>query len=576
MDAADSYVPRIWTLDEICARFQQVWLEGGAPSIESFLSDVPESKRASFFRGLLAVELEERRKKNQPVESTEYLQRFPQHRQIVIDAFGGQAPAAREKIAAAAPAKAPPAASESGSGVRIEMQVIAGPHKGRKFTFNQHDTFLVGRSAKAHLRLQNDPHFSRFHFRLELNPPHCYLIDLGSRNGTFVNDRQVQECALQSGDIISGGTTEMKILLDSADQTLYLPSPAAVAAPPSVAAPVANPPSAAETPAPETQSTYPLATAQPRTAPPTNVPGATDAPPSSAPSAPLLAFSRETPSAPAAARIPGYDVQKELACGDLGVLYRAVHLATQTTCALKVMRPATAVADKALQLFVRECGVLGQLKHPHIVKFVDQGSAEGVLFIATEYLPAIRLSEHLRDRLLSDRVRICGGLMMQILNALEYAHLLGFVHRDIKPGNIVISRKDNVLTAKLADFGVAKQFTNAGFSKLTKAGDVIGSLPYMAPEQFLNSREAQPTADLYSAGATLYTWLTSHTPHDFPAGRSQFLVVLEDEPVPIEERLPDVSADLAAFMSRALAKEPADRFSSAGEMRQALKAAINR
>ena len=165
-------------------------------------------------------------------------------------------------------------------------------------------------------------------------------------------------------------------------------------------------------------------------------------------------------------------------------------------------------------------------------------------------------------------------MINQVLAALQYAHSRSLVHRDIKPGNILIARDGQTLSAKLADFGVAKHYTNAGFSQITRAGDVVGSLPYMPPEQFLNSREARPSCDLYAAGAALYHWLTDHTPHDFPAGRSQFLVVLEDAPVPIATRLPETPPALAAFLDRALARQPEHRFASADEMRHALKMAL--
>jgi serine/threonine-protein kinase len=287
------------------------------------------------------------------------------------------------------------------------------------------------------------------------------------------------------------------------------------------------------------------------------------------------------PQAPSAAPpntsgvdIPGYELQETIGRGDLGTVFRATQLANRRTCALKVMTPAVSVGDKALQLFLRECAVLSQLNHPHIVKLLDQGTANGCLYIATEYVPTVQLAEQLQTRSLTERLRVCCGLINQVLAALQYAHNRSLVHRDVKPGNILIARHGQTLTAKLADFGVAKHYTNAGFSQITRSGDVVGSLPFMPPEQFLNSREARPACDLYAAGATLYHWLTGHTPHQFPPGRSQFLVVLEDAPMAISARLPQLPAVIAAFVDRALAREPKHRFASADEMRHALKVAL--
>ena len=238
------------------------------------------------------------------------------------------------------------------------------------------------------------------------------------------------------------------------------------------------------------------------------------------------------------------------------------------------MTPAVSVGEKVLQLFLRECAVLSQLNHPHIMKFLDQGTANGYLYIATEFIPTIKLAEQVQSRPLKERVRVCGGLINQVLAALQYAHNRSLVHRDVKPGNILIARQGQTLTAKLADFGVAKHYTNSGFSQITRSGDVVGSLPFMPPEQFLNSREARPSCDLYAAGATLYQWLTGQTPHHFPPGRSQFLVVLEDAPVPLATRLPEIPPAIAAFVDRSLARQPEHRFASADEMRHALKEAM--
>ena len=98
---------------------------------------------------------------------------------------------------------------------RVVLRVIAGPHQGLEFIYNQHDTLLAGRGSQAQLRLQEDRHFSRNHFRLEVNPPRCYLMDLRSRNGTYVNGDRVTECFLNDGDVVSGGRTQMKVSIEA-------------------------------------------------------------------------------------------------------------------------------------------------------------------------------------------------------------------------------------------------------------------------------------------------------------------------------------------------------------------------
>ncbi len=547
-----STVPQMRRIDEVCDRFEAEWLAGRGPSLEAYLKSVSGGERSDLFRALLDVELELRRGEQQVPRHNEYVRRFPEFHQEVIDAMGGEPTPPDADIEFA---ESPPGDLPAGSAERIVMEVIAGPHTGQKFTFDKHDVFLVGRSARAHLQLAGDPHFSRFHFRLEINPPQCYLIDLGSRNGTFVNGEEVKECHLKSGDIISGGTTELKVISNSAEQTLVLPAKSPGGVPPRIIDQVA---AAIQSPTPPISPTAP-----------TDVTAAMPAIP--AVPAQHVAAAKSPDGAP---QIPGYRIEAELGRGDLGIVYRAVQLSLGRTCALKVLTPAGSTNEKTLQLFVRECGILSQLNHAHIVHLLDQGTVNGALYLATEYVPTLRLEEALRNRPLKERVRVACGLILQVLSALQYAHNRSLVHRDIKPGNVLITRTGQTLAAKLADFGVAKQYTNSGFSQITRAGDVVGSLPYMPPEQFLNSREALPSCDLYAAGATLYHWLTGRTPHDFPPGRSQFLVVLEDAPVPIAKRMPEIPAALAAVIDRSLTREPEKRFSSATEMRHAIKEAM--
>src|SRR5438445_9751198 len=108
--------------------------------------------------------------------------------------------------------------SQVPSSPRVVLEVVAGPHTGQRVEYDRHDTLLVGRGSAAQLRLVNDPHFSRHHFLLEVNPPALLVRDLGSRNGTFVNGRKVSTCRLKPGDVISGGLTRIRFtLLDEAD-----------------------------------------------------------------------------------------------------------------------------------------------------------------------------------------------------------------------------------------------------------------------------------------------------------------------------------------------------------------------
>src|SRR5262249_44280745 len=157
-----------------------------------------------------------------------------------------------------------------------------------------------------------------------------------------------------------------------------------------------------------------------------------------------------------------------------------------------------------------------------------------------------------------------------VLEGLAYVHARGFVHRDIKPANILVSGQGQKLRAKLADFGLAKNFENAGLSAMTREGQLVGTLAFMPPEQVISARRAQPAGALYAVGATLYYLVSRHYPYDFGRGKDEVAVVLEDAPVPLGERCPGVPVGLAGVVQRCLARDPGERFATAEELRQAL------
>src|SRR5262249_42513851 len=149
-------------------------------------------------------------------------------------------------------------------------------------------------------------------------------------------------------------------------------------------------------------------------------------------------------------------------------------------------------------------------------------------------------------------------------------HDKGFVHRGVKPGNVLVTRVGKKLRAKLADFGLAHSIANAGLGGLTRSGEVSEALGYMAPEQLLDNRSAGGPADLYGAAATLYFFLAGRPPHDFSSQQDPYSVVLEEDVTPLYKCVPDVPARLAGIIHRALVRNPEQRFPSATELRTVL------
>jgi eukaryotic-like serine/threonine-protein kinase len=512
--------------------------------------------------------------------------------------------------------------------MRLTLTVMAGPHTGRAFTFTQHDTFIVGRSERAHFRLSmKDRYFSRNHFLIEVNPPHCRLMDLGSRNGTFLNGVRVTAADLHDGNIINAGQTVIQVAIQKEEaaasplpETVIqaVPPPGSVAAGPTPStidfparqadpgAPSAGPVAAGPTPStidfparqadPKARSTTspPVASsrapATPKTPPPLmptvlrqpdSVP--LPCPACGAPAAvarpgshPPLCAACETAAQEHPQSIAGYRMIRELGRGGMGVVDLAVCLADGRPVAVKTIIPQSTATQTDVARFLREASILRELDHPHIVAFRDMGESNGRFYFAMDYVRGVNASRLLQPYPDGLPVRRAVGLICQLLEALAYAHARQFVHRDIKPSNLLVEDASDAAGTKrellkLGDFGLARMYTSASFSGLTMQGDYGGTFAFMPPEQITEFRESRPTNDVYAVGATLYNLLTGRYVYDFPSAiERKVLMLLQDEPVPIRLRRPDLPPPLAAIIHRSLAREPADRFASARAMQEAL------
>jgi hypothetical protein len=460
--------------------------------------------------------------------------------------------------------------------MRVTLAVKKGPHRGRVFAFHEHDNFIVGRAKCAHFRLPvKDVYFSRVHFMIEVNPPRCRLMDLGSTNGTRLNGRLVTLADLKDGDRITGGKTVIGVSIEGID-------PAGPSDPPTISPPdPATIRAASSPPAREAEGQPP-----PR-------PGMSEPSSSvlriSARSGPsgCRACGRPGPAGPDPAAslcrecreqvrqhhqpIAGYQILRELGRGGMGVVYLALREATNVLVALKTIIPQVKPAQGDLDRFVREANILRDLDHPNIVAFRDIGESGGHFFFAMDYVPGVDAARLLREHGGPLPIGRAVGLACQLLEALQYAHDRRLVHRDIKPSNLLVAEVEDRDVVRLADFGLARIYQASRISGLTVTGDVGGTPAFMAPEQITHYREAMPATDLYAAGATLYNLLTERYVYDFPKGLElKFLMILLDDPVPVRSRRREIPEGLAAVIHRALAREPRDRFPDARTMREAL------
>ena len=432
--------------------------------------------------------------------------------------------------------------------MQVNLRVIAGPYTGRIFTFTQHDSFLIGRNPEAHLCLPDDRFFSRNHCLLEINPPHSFLRDLGSTNGTFVNGKKVREVFLNSGDQIQGGETVLCVEV-------------------SVGA--------------DTQPAKPGSSLEYQTTAPLLVMveclncGRREQVQASSPDERFTFVCEdcriELKKNPQS--VPGYDTVRLIGRGGMGSVMLGREQKSGRAVAIKTLLPEFAVSDKAMKRFMREIDVASALRHPNIVEFIDRGTHNGVVYLVTEFVEgcdASRLAESHGGQLPYPEAI---SVLAQSLDALAYAHSSGYIHRDFKDQNILVSGQGQNLVAKLTDFGLAKSFTHSGMSGVTMAGEMAGTLAYMPPEQLRNFRDVRPQSDIYAVGMTAYSLLSGTIALDLPKKSSinnTIRAIFEQPRIPLKQRAPSVPDAICLIIDRALSKDPNQRWQTATAMRNAL------
>ncbi|MCI0417349.1 serine/threonine-protein kinase [bacterium] len=486
---------------------------------------------------------------------------------------------------------------------KIILRVTQGPIQGSIFTFVEHDTFIFGRSEDCHGRLSpDDSTASRHHFLLEANPPEARLRDLGSLNGTYVNGikyggrgkndtphqggmRRFPEVDLKDADQIRVGDTVMRISVEfalcccecgkeisEADQaqcewvggTHICPAckqKLATVNEPSRKQEIRRCDQCGKDVSAEIgkrrYGNYVCLNCR-----------------NKAEADPLALFLRmlagkpeeETPH-----NIPGYEIVKMLGKGGMGAVYLAVRQSDGRNVALKLMLSRVAVDEKSRQQFLREIEITRQLRHTNIVELYDHGSAGTAFYFAMEYCPGGSLDSLIEKRGGKVSLLEAKPIMLSALEGLAFAHRGDFVHRDLKPQNILLDANG---VAKISDFGLAKNFDKAGLSGLTATGTFGGTPGFLPREQLINYRFAKPISDVWSLGATFYCMLTGQLPRDFPPGRDPIEVILRGGIVPIRKRDPGIPKKLAEVIDHALQEQLNDRYATADVFLMELTLAI--
>jgi pSer/pThr/pTyr-binding forkhead associated (FHA) protein len=424
----------------------------------------------------------------------------------------------------------------------IQLRITEGSAKGKVFDFAAHDTFLLGRHPDCHVHLPDDSFVSRHHFLLEVCPPQACVRDLGSRNGTYVNGRKVggrkegetpeegarrayPEVTLKHGDRIQVGDTALEVAVKQAT-----PADAVPAAPPVPSFDELNPQQLAD----------------------------------------LLLKAAKKGKAPRL-DIPGYEIEKELGRGGFGVVFRARRLSDSVPVAIKVLLPRVAVRPAELEKFLREMTITAQLRHRNIVKLYDQGHSEGIPWFVMEYCEGGSLWDFIRQHGGKVPLETARPIMLAALEGLAHAHQQGIVHRDLKPQNILLDRG----VARISDFGLAKNFQQAGFSGLSITGNYAGTPLFMPREQLINFKHLKPASDVWSIAATFYFMLTGAFPYPFTKDRDPIDVILNEQIVPIEKQIGGRPNPVYSVIAKSLMIDRKVRFQDGNEMSLAIRSAFS-
>jgi eukaryotic-like serine/threonine-protein kinase len=264
-----------------------------------------------------------------------------------------------------------------------------------------------------------------------------------------------------------------------------------------------------------------------------------------------------------------YRIEGRLGAGGMSTVFRATDSVLERSVAVKLLAEHLAEDEAFVARFRREALSAARLQHPNVVQVFDSGQDPETArhYIVMEYVDGPSCADLLREhkRLeLEETVHI----VRDACHGLDYAHRAGVVHRDVKPGNLLIAEEMNI--TKLADFGIAKA---AEQTRITQVGSVLGTAAYLSPEQ-AHGEESGPPSDIYSLGVCAYQFLTGRLPHEYSSLTELALKQVQDPVQPIPEFRPEVPAELDQAIRLCLERDPGSRYRSALEMAQALEAGL--
>ncbi|MET1083876.1 MAG: serine/threonine-protein kinase, partial [Burkholderiales bacterium] len=264
-------------------------------------------------------------------------------------------------------------------------------------------------------------------------------------------------------------------------------------------------------------------------------------------------------------KVGRYQIREAIGEGAMAKVFKAFDPEIDRTLAIKVLKSQLRGDSEYRLRFLREAKGAGILSHPNIVTVFDVGEADSHPYIAMELVEGPTLSEILKEKELLPAPAVV-EIGIQLARALDYAHRKGIIHRDVKPGNIMLVKDTNAV--KVADFGICR-IDNSDATQQTQVGNVLGTPHYMSPEQVLGQK-VDSRSDLFSAGVVLYQLLTGHLPFDGDTLITVAHKITNTEPPSIDKVRPDLPLSLRRIVERALRKQREKRFQSGEELAKAL------
>jgi tRNA A-37 threonylcarbamoyl transferase component Bud32 len=395
----------------------------------------------------------------------------------------------------------------------------------------------IGRQSSNHVAI-NDNSISRCQCRLYFTGSGYEIIDLDSSNGTYLNERRLlpgTKALLQAGDLLRLGDVRLRYIEPQIPEEITEHHPD---------------PGEDETSDIEQPGEF----------------GALDDTVADGGTVVQDTATRAEEKDPLVGKIIAtYRIKSLLSQGGMGRIYLASHVSLKRECVIKTIIPEKAESEKTVQRFLREIVLGAKIWHQNVVTFYDAGEHENFCYLAMEYFPGETLFDLFYEK--PAKADVVAEIGKQAASALAAAHSQGIIHRDIKPRNILMNEQNRI---KIVDFGVAKACLEQDQASLTLSGAMLGTPMYMAPEQVADSKNVTPAIDIYALGAVLYFCITGKPPY---SGRTGVQVMRQVgkgvvRPGKVRKGVPLV---LEGIIMKAMAADPARRYSSAEEMLAALE-----